>query len=59
MEDDVFDSSDQFFFNGTENYYDDYMPYSKRPETYIVPVVFGLIFIVSDTFLNSYYLFAT
>ncbi|KAK6629947.1 hypothetical protein RUM43_003768 [Polyplax serrata] len=46
MEDDVFDSSDQFFFNGTENYYDDYMPYSKRPETYIVPVVFGLIFIV-------------
>ena len=26
-----------------------YLPYEKRPETYIVPVIFGIIFLVGVT----------
>ncbi|KAF6210431.1 hypothetical protein GE061_013537 [Apolygus lucorum] len=34
------------FFNGTDDEGYDYIPYSKRPETYIVPLVFAFIFFV-------------
>lgn len=32
--------------NDTEENEDSYIPYHQRPETYIVPIIFGLIFIV-------------
>lgn len=34
------------YWNDTEEY-DAYTPFTERPETYIVPVIFGLIFVVS------------
>lgn len=41
--------SNQTIFSDSKNQKDDdvdYTPYSERPETYIVPVVFAIIFIV-------------
>lgn len=49
--------NDTNYSNGTYNnsydYLDDYTPITDRPETYIVPVIFGLIFVVSKYLKNT------
>ncbi|BES94376.1 unnamed protein product [Nesidiocoris tenuis] len=46
MDADPLIEDESLFYNGTDDEAYEYIPYAKRPETYIVPFVFAIIFIV-------------